>query len=250
MTSNAATKKAARALQAQSGIPYAQALRLSQETDWTIEMGQTKTGQTPYPFIATRAGETYGFIDYGTLVGFQRDPEQYTIDLYWPDAQQDPAQAVGMYPVTSDRFSYTLSTWTAPVRSIKPSAPRAERTEAMGGVLPETDKTLLDRVEVRALRNRNSESEAPAVRFYFNGPGEDEECEGEIEPNGFVEMDTPDDNDESLRGIVEHFLDDEGNDALSLDEFLENPGRAIGLKPAVWVSDVKMILPCTITALD
>lgn len=39
---------------------------------------------------------------YFRVIGFQCDPDVYSIDLFWEDAFADPESIVGLYLVTSD----------------------------------------------------------------------------------------------------------------------------------------------------
>lgn len=61
----------------------------------------------PYPFFVNEDGtignQSFWRGDPFRVVGFQRDLAKHQIDVWWDEVAKDPAKAVGLYVVTSDK---------------------------------------------------------------------------------------------------------------------------------------------------
>jgi hypothetical protein len=75
-------------------------------TDQITSDGHQLT-KLPYPFYADASGAVQRQDIWNgkvtRVIGFQRDLARSAIDLRWADAVKNPAEAVGMYLVTSDK---------------------------------------------------------------------------------------------------------------------------------------------------
>lgn len=154
----ARAKRKARERQRETGEAYMQALgKIFAEDpgpDWTIQLDSYEDGSAPYPFVVNNDGVTYGFIDYGILIGFSDSRDARRIEHYWPGVAADPTGMVGKWMVTRDRFTGTWSTWGAPVRTVTKASPRAERDQFMGGTGRPAEGLDAERLAWRALADR------------------------------------------------------------------------------------------------
>lgn len=243
---NTAAKKAARAAQAQTGKPYMQSRRETDQStpDWLVQLGHTARGAMPYPFVIREDGETFGFIDYGRVIGFTSDPAARSIDLYWSQFGGDPEEVVGKWMVTKDRFTGGWATHYGAVSSITPAQPRSQRTEDYGGTLPCDDEFMAERLVRRAMHRRAEialpeDQYASIVTCKEDGAGE---YLYEVQGTGQVLG--------AERGIVMGTLEGftrpgQREVVVDWDTFAQDPTRVMptlkGLTPLVWVSDNETI---------
>lgn len=166
MTKHANRKQQARALVAELGISYTEALRRTemqsqvlpnaattqapaQSTIYRIQQERRSDGVLPYPFEITPTGlvanQSFWKGDPLLLIGFEdpspeaRDANRSTsghgIAVYRAEFLDNPDSVVGLYPVFTD-FEDKWASWTTPVASVsvhenvpaKPSAPKVLAT--------------------------------------------------------------------------------------------------------------------------
>lgn len=235
---NTAAKKAARQWQAQTGEPYTKALRESSayERDWLIQLGPTESGSLPYPFVVAKNGDTFGFIDVGTVIGFTTSLADYRISLFWSDVTE-PEQIIGLYMVAANPFTGRWSTWNGAVEEVSVAPPRAQRDAWHGGPL-DSDQSLtrLNRMilERRAMARQRGDSDD---LFQFD-------C---MDGSSLVVASNrraEDPNTDIALGVVEGFCrgtygpDEHSSIFLTWEDFLALPKMAVGLVPVIWSSDL------------
>lgn len=234
---NSAAKKAARAQQNATGTSYMQAARdaVAEPTDWIVQLGPYPDGSNPYDFVLRVAdGNTFGFVDYGRIVGTTATRAQADL-IPFREHRQNPRDLVGRWLVTADRFTGTWSTWSAPIKSVTPASPRAGREALYGGLLPAVGH------DAERLRRRDLADAA------FTDDGA--EFDGYIAvSHGALTTVYTVEGDRSIRlietgttvGIIEGFEPPaslRGVRAPTWEEYLKDPSLAIGQVPVVWASD-------------
>jgi hypothetical protein len=81
----------------------------------TIQPGMNADMSLPYPFHVFEDGridrQDFWRGKVFRVIGFQKDFERMTIDLFWHEATADPERAIGMYVVTADDKGFK-ATWS------------------------------------------------------------------------------------------------------------------------------------------
>ena len=116
---------------------------------FTIQQNQLPDMTLPYPFYVRENGlvdrQDFWRGKVLRIIGFQRDLNKMTVDLFWSDAVKDPSKATGMHVVAADNKN-NWGVYRSPIGEIKVEELAERYTIVQGGDVATgitgTDETL------------------------------------------------------------------------------------------------------------